>query len=76
MDPWDLITLVAPVLEEATTEVLDTRDLSTLHETGPAGLELAALSQLRMITPGFVGWMPLPWDWSSLGVDICAFPFK
>ena len=55
MDPWDLITLVAPVLEEATTEALDTCDLSTLHGTGPEGLEPAALSQLRMITPGFVG---------------------
>ena len=55
MDLWDLITFVAPVLEEATTEVFDTRDISTLHETGPEGLGPAALSQLRMITPGFVG---------------------
>ena len=55
MDPWDLITLVAPALKEATTEVLDTRDPSTFHETGPEGLEPTALSQLRMITPGFVG---------------------
>ena len=55
MDLWDLVTLVAPVLEEATTEVLDTHDLSTLHETEPEGLEPAALTQLRMITPVFVG---------------------
>ena len=55
MDPWNLVSLGAPILEEATIDVLNTRDLPALRETGPEWLEPAALLPFRAITPVFVG---------------------